>query len=673
MSQSPEKKPRLDDPCINLNLEMNRKAHYTDSFENPSLIVRRGFPINITTTAPIDGVKLVYIAGTKHPQRDSQRLFAGWKLETKSSETNNYQLTPPSNCAVGRWTIKFTIDAKEVEMQATILFNPFCKDDQVYMECPEEQEEYILSDTGLVFIANSWRIKPQGCGWVFGQFESRVLECCLALLERSPLTPTSKSSATLVSRSMTALVNAQDDNGVIEGDWSGDYSGGTDPSEWTGSVDILLQYLETEKPVKYGQCWVFSGVLVTVLRALGIPCRSVTNIRSAHDTENNLVIDIFHDRHGNRLESDDSVWNFHLWNEMWTKRPDLPDGCDGWQALDATPQEMSDGCFQAGPASLNAIKSGAVYLPYDARFIFAEVNADRVYWREDSDGNYRIKKIDKKHVGRMVVTKAIGCNDVDDITDQYKHKEGSEEERYQTRLAVTFGTEPDIYENVEDEDEVKMKFHCEEDYIIIGQPIEYTVKLILKDMERATALFNATASVYGYNGKFICNVQSHKCELLLPEQKVFKGRIESSEYESVVRSGSIIKISVMYDLKEATDMGFLEEEIPLRAPPPKVEILSQEPYIVGVPIQLKFSFKNRFSSALTGGYFRLDAPGFSSRDRLEIDQKLLEPGIECSYRVEYKPRKKGKINLVVSFNSDQHKGLHTYKHINVQNSKSDDF
>ena len=37
----------------------------------------------------------------------------------------------------------------------------------------------------------------------------------------------------------------------------------------------------------------------------------------------------------------DSIWNFHVWNDVWMARPDLPKGYGGWQAIDATPQELS--------------------------------------------------------------------------------------------------------------------------------------------------------------------------------------------------------------------------------------------------------------------------------------------------------------------------------------------
>lgn len=59
-------------------------------------------------------------------------------------------------------------------------------------------------------------------------------------------------------------INSPDDRGVLEGNWSGDYSSGTSPTVWSGSVEILKEYHQNSgTPVKYGQCWVFAGTLTT--------------------------------------------------------------------------------------------------------------------------------------------------------------------------------------------------------------------------------------------------------------------------------------------------------------------------------------------------------------------------------------------------------------------------
>ena len=41
-------------------------------------------------------------------------------------------------------------------------------------------------------------------------------------------------------------------------------------------------------------------------------------------------------------DNKDSIWNFHVWNEVFMARPDLPTGYGGWQVIDATPQEASE-------------------------------------------------------------------------------------------------------------------------------------------------------------------------------------------------------------------------------------------------------------------------------------------------------------------------------------------
>ena len=150
-----------------------------------------------------------------------------------------------------------------------------------------------------------------------------------------------------LSRIISACANSCD-YGILTGNWNGNYEGGVSPVTWNGSVKIIHQYAETKTPVKFGQCWVFSGLMTTLLRTLGIPSRSVTNFQSAHDHDKTMTIDDFVDENNKTLKkSGDSVWNFHVWNEVWLKGTShWPVEYAGWAAVDATPQEESNEGFE---------------------------------------------------------------------------------------------------------------------------------------------------------------------------------------------------------------------------------------------------------------------------------------------------------------------------------------
>lgn len=63
---------------------------------------------------------------------------------------------------------------------------------------------------------------------------------------------------------VSVQINANDDGGVLSGNWSGNYSGGVDPRTWNGSVEILKNWKKSGfRPVQFGQCWVFAGTLNT--------------------------------------------------------------------------------------------------------------------------------------------------------------------------------------------------------------------------------------------------------------------------------------------------------------------------------------------------------------------------------------------------------------------------
>lgn len=310
--------------------------------------------------------------------------------------------------------------------------------------------------------------------WKLGQFDRDVLKCCFLLIsEVGKLMATHRNDAVRVSRCLSAVVNSPDDDGAVMGNWSDDFSGGTPPTKWIGSAEILQKFYKKHKPVKYGQCWVFAGVLTTICRALGIPSRIITNYSSAHDTHGSLTVDYFIDQDGQILEqmNSDSIWNYHVWNEVWMKRPDIGNKYDGWQVIDATPQEMSnDSTYSCGPTSVMAIKRGETQRPYDCKFVYAEVNADKLIWRYAGPGKpLKLLKKNTNEIGLFLSTKAVGKWLREDITSAYKYPEFTNEERDIMVLALREANSSfSRYYLNEEFNEIQFRLELNDD-IIIGQ------------------------------------------------------------------------------------------------------------------------------------------------------------------------------------------------------------
>lgn len=84
------------------------------------------------------------------------------------------------------------------------------------------------------------------------------------------------------------------------------------------------------------------------------------------------------------------------------------------------------GIFCCGPCPVKAIKEGHLDINYDAVFIFAEVNADVVYWFVNKDGTKRELSVKQNQVGTQIVTKSAFSDKRECITLNYKYPEGKD-------------------------------------------------------------------------------------------------------------------------------------------------------------------------------------------------------------------------------------------------------
>ncbi|PVD20985.1 hypothetical protein C0Q70_19149 [Pomacea canaliculata] len=431
----------------------------------------------------------------------------------------------PGTAVVAEWEmrIKTTLvhaDYVWIYPKPIYLFTRCIQDDRVhFLEDKSLLNEYIVNEEGNVFVGNEHQISSYS--WFYGQERADYVQH-----------------------------QNNDDDGVLVGNWTRDYSGGVSPTTWRDSVSILRQYYTTKQPVRFGQCWVFAQVLTTVCRALGIACRSLTNFNSAHDTDNTCTIDRYYDEEGNRLRdfSEDDNWNFHCWNDVWILRPDLPPGYDGWHALDSTPQERSLGSVQCGPCPVAAVRRGDIDIGYDTAFVFAEVNAEEVNWLVKDGGQKFIpSSVNSKSIGVKISTKKptgtalrnLSGHESDDsfvrldITDEYKPKEGSEDERRCVERALRFMRFGE--ELFKTQPELKVGFMKREEPFFVGQDIvaSFVVINISKDDRRVSVTLTARHTEYWDRSLSDDNIAKQKfneCVMRAGQSLVFDLQIPYKTY-----------------------------------------------------------------------------------------------------------------------------------------------
>lgn len=667
----------------------NRTEHHTHLYQSDNLIIRRGqsFEMWITLSRPFNPSSdelhldlktgpLAVVAKGTHVIIPLVAKLEGdrWEAAVVKQEDKKIKLlvNSPATAVIGQYQLTVETNNQNGSASSThdpandiyILFNPWCQDDIVYMDSEDERQEYILNDTGQIYYGTKDQIGART--WNYGQFNDRILAACLFVMEKSGTSPSGWGDPVNVVRIISAMVNSPDDQGVLEGNWSGDYSNGTSPTVWSGSVEILEEYHKKNgTPVKYGQCWVFAGVVTTVLRCLGIPTRTVTNFSSAHDTDVSLTTDVYLDENLEPIENlnVDSIWNFHVWNDCWMARKDLPPGHGGWQAVDATPQETSQGTYCCGPASLAAVRYGQVYLKRDTAFVFAEVNSDKIYWQKNADGTFTQIYSEKKIVGISISTKAVGSNERSDITHLYKHPEGSNEERIAVETACSFGSKAKAYSSPTAQD-VSLEVTLDGEGPKMGKDAELMITLKNSSSQQRSVSLHSQVSVMYYTGvhKATVRTDTTDIEVLPNEEKTLEWALEYKDYKDKLMDQAALMLTVSGRVTETQQILATQFSFRLRTPDLIIKPLGKA--VVGKKMSVEISFTNPLPQVLKAVIFHVEGLGLLTARMINYGD--IGSHASVSLTEQFVPTLSGTRKLLASLDCKQLTQVHGVSDITVE-------
>ncbi|GFR83423.1 protein-glutamine gamma-glutamyltransferase K [Elysia marginata] len=354
--------------------------------------------------------------------------------------------------------------------------------------------------------------------------------------------------------------------------------------------------------------------------------------------------------------------NFHVWNESYFRRLDLPKGYDGWQAHDATPQETSEGVMRCGPAPVKAIKEGHVYLNYDTAFIFSEVNGDKVTWMVTDDGDMVMIDVDSYAVGKNISTKAVGSNLRHDLTGDYKYPEGSPEERKVVAFVKQCGTRADFItpETVKD---VEFKIIFQEG-AVLGKDFQIIARLKnnAKEARHIRGRLTVLSSFYtGVPGKRIKG-SKFDVDVLPGAESDLTLDVQTDEYMGKLNPEASLQVYVSLNVDQTKQHYARSKAFTLAKPFLTVQV----PEEVRAKKELKgvVKFTNPLNVALTGASFNLEGASVMSADTYEVPNPI-KPGEEAMYEFKMCARREGPREVAATFTSDQLSGVDGSVEFNV--------
>ncbi|KAF3854475.1 hypothetical protein F7725_022530 [Dissostichus mawsoni] len=586
---------------VDLRSQENNLAHRTREIDRERLIVRRVLRVfapkhQLELILHLGEYSLIWILGDHNKYVFSSKdevvikLQKGrgagdkwWFNQQRAQDDILLTLHSPADAIIGQYHLAVLMMSpdghileKADKLSFHLLFNPWCKDDVVYLPDESLLQEYVMNEDGIIFMGTWDNINS--IPWNYGQFEDYVMDMCFEVLDNSKdalknseVDIKQRNDPVYVSRMVTAMVNSNGDRGLLTGRWDESYTDGVAPYRWNGSVPILQQWSNAgARAVKYGQCWVFAAVACT-------------------------------------------------------------------------------GEFCCGPCPVTAIKEGNLGVKYDAPFVFAEVNADIIYWIVQADGQRQKIRVDQASVGRNISTKSVYGDYRDDVTQQYKYSEGSNKERdvfkKAGRRVTNEITEPG-----------QLKLSIKPSRPVLGTDFDVIVEVKNEGAREAQAQLAMVVMAATYSSLNRGECKRQTISVTVPAHKAHKEvlRLHYDDYVGCVREHHLIRVKALLEAPGENEPIMAMANIPMSMP----ELLVQVPgkAVVWNQATAFISFTNPLLVPLKSGVFTVEGAGLLSATEISVKGDI-NPGRKVSVKLLFSPVRTGVRKLLVDFDSDRLKDV----------------
>ncbi|NWX52175.1 EPB42 protein, partial [Steatornis caripensis] len=683
-------------------ITVNNNNHHTEEISTERLMVRRGQPFTITVSfsAPIHSYLqqlkrtfLVVQTGSHPSKADGTQIEfpisslgdqKQWSAALEEQDPCFWTISvhTPANAPIGQYGLLLRASKSYCLLgNFTLLFNPWCQDDEVFLCNEAQRQEYVLNQEGIIYWGTENAILAQP--WDFSQFEEDIVDICFALLDVGERHQRDKDhiqrkNPIYICRTVAAMLNCDEFRGILTKCGTGQCYNGTPPSKWLGSSPILRQWVASQcKPVSYGQCWVFAAVMCTVLRCLGIPTRVVTGFTWAHDTNSSLTVHEYYGEDGTLLTQDKSarVWTFHVWNECWMARADLLPEYSGWQALDATCQEKSKGPSFCGPAPVQAIKEGDTEVDYDVCYFFAAINAKCQVWIQKADDTLKPALGGTKYTGNNISTKSVGSERCEDITHNYKHPEGSLQEkevldkayRKIKKLETTNGSTETQFSSIPTalDEPVNLFIQLQSNSsLLLGQDVPLSIEVFNHSGgEKATHMVVVAQSLH-YNGVPITQLWKEEFHFILKSNEAnnLQVFVPYSRYRKELGENHLLRLTAMLRDQDSFYIYFAQEEISICDPPLTIEF--PENMVQYQPSTAKISLVNPLTEPLEKCVIVVEGRGLIYRQR-KYRLGSVQPKSIQQLQIPFTPTQAGPRRLTAHLTCLQLQNLKSYKTIDI--------